>query len=63
MVVFFVNGILKVIFVYAVVCCVTSPLLPTQTSPSLFSFHIIPQPLLYFLPNFLLFTDFFFLLK
>jgi len=53
MVVFFVNGILKVIFVYAVVCCVTSPLLPTQP-PFLSSFltyflHLSPPFLLHML--------------
>lgn len=35
--VYFVNGILKVIFVYAVVCCVTTPLPPTQIPSSLSS--------------------------
>lgn len=49
MVVFFVNGILKVIFVYAVVCCVTSPLLPSQ-----------PPFLSFFLTYFLHLSPFFF---
>lgn len=52
MVVFFVNGILKVIFVYAVVCCVTSPLLPSQ-----------PPFLSFFLTYFLHLSPFFFILN
>lgn len=49
----FVNGIWKVIFVYAVVCCDTSPLPPLPTQTSTFLTH---SPL----HHFLFFLNFFF---